>query len=273
MKNLTRRQALKNAAAGASALSLPSAGISQENLIEVAGHPVEVLLTTVSPETVRVTVQPIENGQAVPIPSDGALVKEDWGKSAARLRSLSGARKVKCGRLNVTLSNSPLTIRVEAEGGRLVQELKCDPAGPDISFPIGDGPLLGLGQGGPQFDRRGNVDRMRSGQGGYQLHTNGAKVPIQLAIGTSGWAMFVHSPLGAFDLTGKDGHIQPADSAAALPIDIFVIGAKNPETVMGAYAEITGHPEMPPLWIVRLSAVASYAGHARRDYGGSKNVP
>ena len=71
-----------------------------------------------------------------------------------------------------------------------------------MSFLLGKGPLLGFGEGGPQFDRKGIVDRMRNGQGGYQLRTHGGRVPIQWLIGTDGWGLFIHHPLGAFDLTG-----------------------------------------------------------------------
>jgi alpha-glucosidase (family GH31 glycosyl hydrolase) len=215
---------------------------------EVAAKPVEIVLTPVSPQTVRITIQAIENGQLQPIPSDGALVKEDWGRPAARLRTLSGTRSVKCGDLTVKLSGDPLTLRVEAKGGRLVQELKSDATTGKLSFYTGDGPILGLGQGGPQFDRRGAVDRMGNGQGAYQLRTHGAKVPIQFVIGTSGWAMFIHRPLGSFDLTGKDGQLLPPNPQLALPLDLFVIGAKDPPDVMREYAKITGYPEMAPLW-------------------------
>ena len=54
---------------------------------------------------------------------------------------------------------------------------------PDLLFNIDGSHLLGLGQGGPQFDRRGHADSMVSGQGGYQLATHGARVPIQFLIG------------------------------------------------------------------------------------------
>ena len=60
--------------------------------------------------------------------------------------------------------------------------------------------------------------------------------------------MFIHQPLGAFDLTGQVGKFLPANADAGLPLDVFVIGAKDPTTVMGEYAKITGHPEMAPLW-------------------------
>src|SRR5262249_17485390 len=77
--------------------------------------------------------------------------------------------------------------------------------------------------------------------------THGAKMPVQLAVGTSGWAMFIHQPLGAFDFTGKDG-VFSTTPENALPLDIFVIGATEPTAVMREYARITGLPEMVPLW-------------------------
>jgi alpha-glucosidase/alpha-D-xyloside xylohydrolase len=113
---------------------------------------------------------------------------------------------------------------------------------------LGEGPILGLGEGGQQFDRRGSVDRMRSGQGGYRLSTHGGRVPVPWLIGTSGWAMFVHQPRGTFDLTGKDGIFSPINAASALPLDVFIVTAREPARVMGGYARLTGVPEMPPLW-------------------------
>ena len=216
------------------------------NLI-IAGRPVELAFTTVSPRTVRITVQPVIDGKLQPVPSDGALVKEDWGAPGARLRSLGAPRKVTSGELALNISTDA-TIRIQVSGGRIVQELKFHSTNSSITFRVGDGPILGLGQGGPQFDRRGQLDRMVSGQGGYKLRTHGGKVPVQFVIGTSGWAMFVHYPLGAFDLSGKEGRLEPANPQAALPFDIFVIAETDPQAVMGQYANLTGYPEMAPLW-------------------------
>jgi alpha-glucosidase/alpha-D-xyloside xylohydrolase len=238
---MTRRKALQSFA---TAFLTRGIAISQEAELTVTARPVEIAFTPVSPRTVRITVQAVDNRQLHPIPSDGALVKEDWGRPVARLRAPD---TVKSGELTVTVSTGP-AIQIKAKDGRLVQELKFDPTNGSISFHLGDGPILGLGQGGPQFDRRGNLDRMVSGQGGYRLHTHGGKVPIQFIIGTSGWAMFVHYPLGAFDLTAKTGRIEPANPNAALPFDIFVIAETDPLTIMSEYANLTGYPEMAPLW-------------------------
>src|ERR1051326_7644446 len=181
MNQITRRRALKTVAAAGPGLML-----AQGKAIRITEREVEVTVTSVSPQTVRITVRPLENGRPAPVPADGALVKESWGQPVARLRTLSSARRVKCGDLTVTLSGEPLTIRVESKGGGLVQELRCDEATGKVRFQIGDAPLLGLGEGGPQFDRRGHADRMGSGQGGYQLATHGGRVPGQVAVGNAG---------------------------------------------------------------------------------------
>src|SRR5262249_51141135 len=79
------------------------------------------------------------------------------------------------------------------------------------------------------------------------LRTHGGKVPVQLLLGTSGWAMYIHQPLGSFDLTGETGLFLP-EGGPPLSLDIFVIGEKDPTAMMGEYARLTGYPEMPPLW-------------------------
>lgn len=243
----TRRQALKS---GAAALGVTAFGspLAQSDSLQIAGRPVELAFNACSRYTIRVTLRAIESGVVQPLIYDGALVQEHFAGPSRRLRSVPHAATYKCGDLRVQISPGPLTIRVEDSRRRLVQELKTDPISGGLRFLLGDAPVFGLGQGGPQFNRAGSRDRMVSGQSGYQLRTHGAKVPIQLVIGTSGWAMYVHSPLGAFDLTQKDGVLEPANTAAALPIEVFVIVAVDPAVVMSEYAKITGYPEMPPLW-------------------------
>jgi alpha-glucosidase len=169
---------------------------------------IEITLSTASPQTVRVQIQPIENGQPVPILADGAPVEDANWSVQARVRAFPASRTVKCGDLTVKLSNHPRTVRVESKGGALIQKLQLDPAAAKLTFAIGDAPLRGLGEGGPQFDRRGNVDRMASGQGGFRLATHGGRVPIQLAIGTSGWAMYTHRPMGRVGSDGQGSGLQ-----------------------------------------------------------------
>jgi alpha-glucosidase/alpha-D-xyloside xylohydrolase len=233
---------------GAAALIKPTSTLIHTSAIQLSSHPVEVTLTSVSPQTVRITVQALQDGNPLPLPDDGALCKEQGGRPAARVRAIDGSRTIKCGDLSVTLSDRPLTIRVERTEGELVQELMLDASSSELRFHMGKGALLGLGQGGPQFDRRGSKETTISGQGGYELGTHGARVPIQLLIGTAGWGMFVHHPLGSFDLSGDQGRLVANTDDSALPLDVFVIGAKQPSAILNEYAKITGFAEMPPLW-------------------------
>jgi alpha-glucosidase/alpha-D-xyloside xylohydrolase len=264
-KSISRRDALKNlGSAGAGALlNSPQALLEQNAAIRVAGRSVEIAVTSVSAQTARLSVAPIENGKPQPIPQDGSLVAQTWPKPVARLTTLARERSVRCGALRVKLSPEPLTIRVETADGQLVQQLRLDQQTGALTFLVGDKPILGFGEGGPQFDRRGETYTNRNGQGGYRLRTHGGRVPIQWLIGTGGWAMFIHHPVGAFDLTGKEGRLiprgvdRPASSVAgalegsaagALPVDVFIIAAREPAQIMAEYARLTGKPELPPLW-------------------------
>src|SRR5262249_18527667 len=60
--------------------------------------------------------------------------------------------------------------------------------------------------------------------------------------------MFIHQPFGTFDFTGPEGRFDPGGPAAALPLDIFIVAAREPGQVLAEYARLTGYPEMPPLW-------------------------
>jgi hypothetical protein len=263
-KQVSRREVLKQVgAAGAGAILGASVASAQSDAIRVAGKAVEVTLNSVSSQTVRISIVPVENGKPQAIPYDGSLVQQSWGKPVARLTTLARGQTVRCGDLVVKLSSQPLSIRVEAKDGRLVQHLRPDEQTGVMNFLLGDKPVLAFGQGGPQFDRRGETYTNRNGQGGYRLRTHGGRTPIQWLIGTGGWAMLIHHPVGAFDLTGAEGRLTPrgvdtptssvagalaGSPAGALPLDVFIVGAREPAQVMAEYARLTGHPEMPPLW-------------------------
>jgi len=215
------------------------------------GSNFEVQIAPVSARTVRLTVVAVENGAAESVPDDGALVQPSWGEPVAKLRG-SAARTVRCGELTVDFTPDPLALTVR-DGSTTVQRLTIDAKTGAMTFVTGTAPLLGFGEGGPQFDRRGDQDRMRSGQGGYRLGTHGGRVPIPWLIGTSGWALFVHHPFGTFDLTGEVGRFEPAAAyqnapVTRLPLDVFVVASRDPAVVMAEYARITGHPELPARW-------------------------
>lgn len=214
--------------------------------ITVAGRAVEIAIASLSATTVRITLRPLRDDTPEAVALTGALATEQPGTVVERSRTASRVSRARAGNLVVKFTDSPPTIVVETRAGVEVQRLVLDATSPGMSFALGDGPLLGLGEGGPQFDRKGATDRMIIGQGGYRLSTHGTRAPIQWLVGTGGWAMFIHQPFGEFDFTGSTGRFTPKD--AALPLDIFVVASKDPAVIMREYARITGLPEMPPLW-------------------------
>jgi alpha-glucosidase (family GH31 glycosyl hydrolase) len=213
---------------------------------------VEIVITAASPLTTRISVLALDGGQPQTIPDDGALANRRWPTPAARIRALAPEQTIKSGTLTVRLSarrpGEAVALQITGADGRAVQRLGIDAQTGALSFATGAGPLLGLGQGGPQFDRRGVTLGARSGQGAYQLRTHGGRVPVQWLVDTSGGALFVHQPMGTFDLTGSDGRFSGSDGAPVLPLDLFIVGAHEPAAIMTEYARLTGYPELPPLW-------------------------
>jgi alpha-glucosidase (family GH31 glycosyl hydrolase) len=206
----------------------------------------EIRVTPVGKSTVRLTLLP----SAVPVVMhDGSLARTDWGKPAVTWIVSGGPQQMKVGNFGVTLQTNPLTLEVATASGEAVQKFQIDVAGKTLSFNTGNSPLLGLGEGGPQFDRRGSTDRMRSGQGGYQLRTHGGRVPVNWLISAGSglnWAIFLHNATGSYDFTGPVSKFQSA--GALLPLDVFLVVAREPSAIMAEYATITGRPELPPLW-------------------------
>src|SRR6186713_2514929 len=243
---VTRRDAIKQLSAAGAGVALGGGIIrGQGTDIVIGGSPVEIVVSAVSPSTVRILVLPIAAGAVAPLPVDGALAQNEWGRALTRARAAAPLKQVTAGNLRVRFTEAPPTLHVETLKGDAVQTLTLDATSPAMKFRLPKGPLLGLGEGGQQFDRKGTIDRGRSGQGGYQLRTHGGRVPIQWLIGTDGWGLFIHQPIGTFDLRDGKGKVT---SNAPLPLDCFVVVSKTPSVLMREYARITGLPEMPPLW-------------------------
>jgi alpha-glucosidase (family GH31 glycosyl hydrolase) len=240
-----RRQVLKTLAGTSGALTLPRGATRLNNLLQLSSSDREIQITSISEHTVKLSVLPITHGKTTPIPLDGSLVQTSWGEPLARLRGNPEPQELKAGELSVHVSARPIAFTISTRKGSRIQQLEVDPDG-NVSFATGNSLLLGLGEGGPQFDRRGSTDPMISGQGGYRLRTHGGRVPIPWIISTEGWAMFFHQPFGTFDLTGPQSNFHPSSPGAAL--DIFFVHALEPAVIMAEYARITGHAEMPPLW-------------------------
>jgi alpha-glucosidase len=235
--DLSRRELLKFGAAALTPVVLRDA----QDPILIAGVPAEISIVSISRRTVRVIVRPMGGPGAAARLDDGAVMAST-NMGVARQRAFA---PVQAGDLTVRFKTDAPALEI-LDDGRMVQQLAFDRVSSGLSFTLGGGSLFGLGEGGPQFDRRGSLYTNRNGQGGYQLRTHGGRVPIQWLVSTEGWGLFVHRPLGAFDLTGGVGKVTPAESL--LPADFFVTVAAEPRVLMREYARITGLASMPPLW-------------------------
>ena len=267
MPNLSRRQLLQRTASAALIAPAALAQDSKNANTQIAGHDIEIQIAPVSPHTFRLTVFPVENGQLAAIADDGSLVQSSWGAPIVKLRGVSKEQTVKAGGVSIHIAPNPLSFAIVNAGGEIVQRISIDRETALVTFQTGSAPILGLGEGGPQFDRRGQTFNNRSGQGGYQLRTFGGRVPIPFVIGSGGWAMFIHQPFGTFDFNGAEskftplypttavftppaGRGQPATppTSAPLPIDLFFTTSREPAVLIAEYARLTGLAELPPLW-------------------------
>src|SRR5215510_1812048 len=244
-RRLSRRKVLKSLVfAGASVLPpriLSAPAFYPDSKLELAGRAVKLTITAISDHTLRINLSPIETEpDAVPAAND-SLVQRDW-KGPQKQFAQPESNNFKLLNFAIKVGTDPLRLEV-MDQQRPVQQIAFDPKTAGLSFRIGNSPILGFGEGGPQFDRRGITDQMRSGQGGYRLRTHGGRVPIPWLIGTGGWALYIHQPEGTFDLTGEKGFFIPRPGKL-LPVDIFLVSSLDPATIIGEFSRLTGFPEM-----------------------------
>jgi alpha-glucosidase/alpha-D-xyloside xylohydrolase len=232
---VTRREALRGIAVGAGTLLLRTRVNASPSGITVAGQATELSIWSVSPNMIRIAATAATDA----LRKDGALIEFPE-------QPVSRGRNIRAGNLVVSVGDDRLAFHVADRTGRISQHLAVEAETGAVTFDCGMAPLLGFGEGGPQFDRRGSTDAMRNGQGGYRLRTHGGRVPIQWLVGTEGWGLFIHQPLGAFDLSGARGRMTP--SSAPIPLDVFLTLSHDPRVIMREYARVTGLPEMPARW-------------------------
>ena len=263
---MRRREALaRMGAAGASVMlsqAMPAVAPQSEvtTSLQVAGRDAELVITSISDATVRISLLPVEHGVTIPVEESIVFPRDHWPEPTARMRSVptwdpaTAPHSVSCGNLRLGVLRSDRTLMIAANTAKPVQAFTIDLGDGSVLFST-EGKIFGLGEGGPQFDRKGQTYAMRNGEEVRDLAVNGARLPIPWLISTAGWGMFVNAPLGSFDFSGqlapggnKDtGRFQPsADNP--LPLDIFLVAAPNPAQIMKEYAELTGFPHLPPLW-------------------------
>jgi alpha-glucosidase/alpha-D-xyloside xylohydrolase len=226
---------------------IPSARLAAGE-VRYGGSPAELSVGVVSDHMVEIILAPLdEEGKPRPEPPSTALLKL---KTEVKLRSkeIKDAQEVTAGKLVVTVKAEPLAITVRGPGDQLVQELTFGADEGVVSFRT-EAPVLGLGEGGPEFDRRGRQYPMLNGQRAPLLATHGGTIPVPFLIGTDGWALFVAGPWGEFDLRDGKGRFVPKKEARGKePLRLFVVGFKEPADALTEYVRLTGQAVMPPKW-------------------------
>jgi alpha-glucosidase/alpha-D-xyloside xylohydrolase len=214
------------------------------------GQNAELSIHEVSARTAQILVAPLdERSKSRSAPPSTVLV-EPPAKLKLRCRELNEPQEVAVGKLALKINQEPLTITVTAPSGKVVQELVCSDADGSLAFRTA-APVLGLGEGGRQFDRAGSQYRMVNGQLAPLLATHGATIPVPFLLGTEGWAMFVHRPWGEFDLRDGKGRFLPRkDARGKEPLQVFVIAWQEPADALAEYIRLTGRPVMPPKWVL-----------------------
>jgi len=255
-------------------------GFSQE--ITTYGLPAQLDIRQSGENSIRITLKPLFFQEE--FPETPVLAERTYADPVISLREIHSKTEKRIGNLNVEVLPDPLTVIVTNNNGEPVQEI-IFPKNGTMSFRLDDRPVLGMGAGGPatepdsdwrtepiEFDRRGRFFNMhpRWRSGAY-----GARNPVALMIGTSGWGLFVATPWGRIDLededygifiprsrtslnsTPQDRHEQHADRGQGIPplenmvpglYDVFVFDAHEPVPFMKDISILTGQAIMPPKW-------------------------
>ena len=230
--------------------------------------------------SIRITLAPTSFKNEFPYTP--AVAERDYGEAVISLRRLGRAANKKVGNLLVEVVKNPLTVKVRATDGHVIQELTFLEDG-SLTFILDGQPVLGMGEGGPrmdtgwrddtiEFDRRGRLHKMEPR---WQSNAYGSRNPVAMLAGTGGWGLFVATPWVQVDLsdeklgrfiprsslkldyepqtqknqqqnTGKG--VPPPEYEISGVFDVFVFDARQPSDLMKDLAEISGPAVMPPKW-------------------------
>lgn len=255
-------------------------GVSQQ--VRANGEPAQLDIRVAAANAIRITLKPLSFKDD--FPSTPALAERNYPSPVVSLRTINGTVKKQAGKLNVAIQSSPIRIIVTNAREQLVQQITFEDNG-NITFKIGDAPVLGMGGGGPkpiagedwrmqqvQFDRRGSYDSM---QPRWQADTYGSRNPAPMLIGTEGWGIFVAAPWVHVNLQNKDYGVfipwkptgkeavpqtvknQGLNQGKGLPpidkiipglVDFFVFDAHEPLKLMKDISVICGPVVLPPKW-------------------------
>ncbi len=174
---------------------------------------------------------PLEGGRAQADPVGRIAGPAGLGRAADapdRHRGPSRGRSPVRRDWRLTVSTEPLAIRVEAPDGRLIQQIRIDGETGAFTFHLGDGPGPRPGRRRPavRSARLGRSDAERAGG----IPAADARRPRTRALADRHQRLGDVRPSagGTFDLTGTEGRFTPAGPPSALPLDLFIVTAREP---------------------------------------------
>lgn len=227
------------------------------NILTYFGQPAQLTISRVSEKTFEIRLAPLgPDGQPLPEPFSEVLIAYPreviWSGPATQVPADQPLR-LDGGRVHIEIAQDPLRIGFYRDG-ELAQVFSVDGETGALGFRT-EAPVYGLGQGGPQFDRRGKLLPMRDGWGTFERPTHGSRVAAPMLIGVDGWALFVHHPISSanvFDLTegitGNKGVFKPDPEKRDHPLKFFVSLTDEPGEALSEYRLIAGPTPMPPIW-------------------------
>jgi Alpha-glucosidases, family 31 of glycosyl hydrolases len=198
------------------------------------------MISALTPGLLRISISPAD--QAVSLPELGVVSRPENAPLVSFGRAKS--QEIKWGKYGIKVDVNPLRVAVE-EGGKLRQEVRFDLDSTNVHFNL-DGPVFGLGEGVHPFDRRGTRDEMLNGQHSPDLRTYGARLPIPWIISPAGWGIFIGQPQGTISFTATEASFHGSEATSTR--NVYLLLGDNPAEVMSEYANLTGHPHLPPLW-------------------------
>ena len=242
--------------------------------LRCSGAPAELKISEVSERTLRIQLAPLSS-PSLPVEERGRqqspVLAGFSARQKFRVQNLTDEKTIRVGKLRAIIQPHPLKISVRRADGSLVQEIIVNDGAETnfISFRT-DAPVFGLGEGADQFDRRGYNFPLINGQR-YKLAEFGARCFSPFLIGANGWAIFIASPLGGFDLRGTRGVFIRQRSDTNDSTDVFVTDAREPADAMREFIRLSGAPVMPPKWALgfmqshrTLSSEADIFAEAKR---------
>ncbi len=206
---------------------------------------VKICFQPISGKTLRVAVLPVSES-VKDVFSTLDLDSREWPEPAIVTDGTDGNSRFAVGEYTITIAESPLTITA-ARRGKTVQTLTvCEKTGA-IGFPLGKGPLFGLGHGyATPMNRRGaKFDLRVNGQVRGIFENYSATSPTPYVISTEGWALYFHQPWkGTIDLSNETQGVftkYPRPYA-----DVFMVDLETPLDAPREYYAFTGnHPMLP----------------------------